>query len=232
MVRRRAERDEIETVALEITGIRRPGGVTEAGYQPVTVLTSRGDIAMRHYPAKGADRGIVCVGGVGGDFDTPVRGRLYPDLCRQLSAEGMAGLRVQYRSSTDLLESTLDVLTGVEFLLGEGVGRIGLVGWSFGGAVVVQAGSVNEAVRTVVTISTQSYGIDPAADLGPNCSILLLHGEADSTLPARCSRYGYEVARQPKKLMLHPSANHGLDEWGDEVPTIVADWLRNELSRP
>ncbi|MFP4144010.1 MAG: alpha/beta hydrolase family protein [Phycisphaeraceae bacterium] len=228
---RRAEREVAETLEMKLEGVDR-GSRTDAGYDPLTLRTSRGTIESRYYPAAPASEAVIYVGGVGGGFDTPVRGGLYPRLCSRFQQEGISGLRVAYRHSTALLEATLDVLAGVAFLEREGIRKVGLVGWSLGGAAVVQAASLSERVRTVVTIATQSYGIEPARELGPRCSILLLHGKADQTMPIHCSEFGFEIAREPKELLLHEYANHGLDQWGDEVVDLIHDWLRDQLRRP
>jgi hypothetical protein len=111
------------------------------------------------------------------------------------------------------------------------VASVALVGHSFGGAVVIQAAAASPAVRTCVPMSTKSYGADAAAELSPRCSILLAHGTADEILPPRCSEYVYRIAGEPKKLLLKEGARHGLDEWADELPGILRDWIRTELSR-
>ena len=80
----------------------------------------------------------------------------------------------------------LDTLTGAEFLASEGVDRVGLVGHSFGGAVVISAAALSERVRAVVAMSTQTYGTGLAADVAPR-PMLLIHGTADEVLPAACS---------------------------------------------
>lgn len=204
---------------------------TEGGYEPTMVRTSRGPIEMHHYRVEHARKAAIFVGGAGGGFDTPWRGRLYPVLCRQFQQEGQVTcLRVRYRHPADLLECTLDVLAGVDFLQQQGVARMAVTGWSFGGAVVVQAAALAERVRTVVTVATQSYGIDAVAELGPRCSVLLLHGQADETLPSRCSEYAHQIAREPKKLILDPESNHGLDQY-EAMPATVHGWITGELSR-
>jgi fermentation-respiration switch protein FrsA (DUF1100 family) len=229
------ERDAEATVELGIEG-HDAGDVTPEGYRPVTLHTSRGDVEMRHYPPAAAvesTSAAIFVGGAGGGWDTPVRGFLYPRLSEELSrSDGMHALRVRYRHPCDLLESVCDVLAGLHFLSHElGVRRVGLVGHSFGGAVVIQAAALAaDVVRTCVPLSTQSYGADPAAALGPGCSLLLAHGTADEILPHRCSEHVFAIAKEPKKLLLKDGARHGLDEWADELPSIVREWLKTELA--
>jgi pimeloyl-ACP methyl ester carboxylesterase len=64
-------------------------------------------------------------------------------------------LRVRFLYPTNLYESVLDVIEGIHLLEQQGIESVGLVGHSFGGAVVIQAGTASsDRVRTVVTLST------------------------------------------------------------------------------
>jgi hypothetical protein len=86
-------------------------------------------------------------------------------------------------------------------------------------------------VRTVVTLATQSYGADATPELATRCSLLLLHGTADPVLPPVCSQHVYELAFEPKRLILYPDAAHGLDEVAGEVYQVVRDWVIEQLNR-
>jgi alpha-beta hydrolase superfamily lysophospholipase len=225
--------------ALTVREVERAQPISD-GYELVTLRTDRGDIEMRYYRAAAATSAAIFVGGAGGGFDTPVCGWLYPRLCEQLATRGVAALRIRYRKPAHLTESVLDVLAGIGFLGDDGARDLGLVGHSFGGAVVIRAAAEAAAaaaqapaVKTCVALSTQSYGADAARDLSPQCSLLLAHGQADEVLPPDCSRHVYNIAGEPKKLLLHPMARHGLDEWADELPGIILDWLSDALhARP
>jgi pimeloyl-ACP methyl ester carboxylesterase len=199
------------------------------GYHPVTIETNLGNVACRYYEAGQTQRGMVCVGGVGGDFDSPAKG-LYPRLCKDLMGNGIAGLRVRFRYPHNLVEATLDVLAGLSFLESQGITDTALVGHSFGGAVVIRAAAVAQSVRTVVTLATQSYGADVVVELPPDCSILLIHGTHDQVLPPSASEYVYRIAHQPKRLKLFKGADHGLDSVADEVYELVRGWIVEQLN--
>lgn len=204
-------------------------GPPEGSFVPVELPTSRGMIACRHYVAPGSSTAALFVGGAGGGFDTPVRGWLYPRLCEELPPRGIAALRVRYRHPADLAESTLDVLAGLGFLKANGAASVVLVGHSFGGAVVIQAAAADRVVRGVAPLSTQSHGAHPVSGLAPRCSVLLMHGTADEILPPSCSRWVYDRARGPRRLVLLKGARHGLDEADVEVHRTVLDWIVTTL---
>jgi pimeloyl-ACP methyl ester carboxylesterase len=193
-------------------------------YEFVRIKTSRGRIDCHYYRVEGTDRGVIMVGGIGGDFDTPANG-LYPRLCADLKEVGISSLRVRFRYPTDLAEAVIDVLVGLEFLRGDKIKLFGLIGHSFGGAVVVQAAYNDKSVKTVVTLSTQSFGINPISSLTEGTSVLLIHGEADETLPPNSSVYAYNLAHEPKKIKIYENAGHGLNEVSDEVYMEVKNWI-------
>ena len=204
-------------------------GTPEDGYYPVKLVTSRGNIHCRYYPVEETQTAAIWVGGVGGDWDTPAQ-QLYPQLCEELQSEAaIASMRVRYRYSTRLEEAILDVLAAVTFLQAEGITAIALIGHSFGGAVVIQAGVQSEVIRTVVALAPQSYGTEFVEALATRASLLLLHGMSDPILPPECSRNIYKRALEPKQLILYPNAGHGLDEVAMEVHQVVRDWILTEL---
>jgi dienelactone hydrolase len=118
----------------------------------------------------------------------------------------------------------------------QGIESVGLVGHSFGGAVVIQAATTTTAassdtVRTVVTLSTQSYGAEGISGLKQGSSILLIHGTDDKVLPPYCSSYVYNLANDPKEIIFYRGATHGLDEAAEQVHQMVHHWLVKHLKK-
>lgn len=198
-------------------------------YQSLTFLTGRGDINARYYQAEFSAGIAIFVGGVGGDWDSPSKG-LYEKLCLSLKEAGMSSLRVRYRFPTILEEAVFDIVAAVEFAGLENAPKIALTGHSLGGAAVLQAGAISGIAHTVVTLSTQCYGADAVAQLPEGCSVLLLHGEKDSILPYQCSKQTYNIAKNPKQLILYADDGHNLDESHEEVYNDVYNWIVTELS--
>lgn len=214
-----------EVLEADILNMKKEPG---EGFESVIMETSRGRVECRYYAAEHADKAVVMVGGIGGGFDTPAKG-LYPRLCTDLLDSGISSLRVRFRYPTDLAEAAMDVLVGIEFLKGEGITRFGLIGHSFGGAVIVQAAHNENTVKTIVTLSTQSLGISPISNLAEGVSVLLIHGDKDETLPSGSSVYAYSLAHEPKKLTIYEGTGHGLEEVSDEVYAEVTNWIENYL---
>ena len=176
-------------------------------------------------PRRQARRRGVFVGGTDGGFDGPANG-IYATLAEDLRG-GVSSLRLDFRlheAPGDVGEGTHDVLAGVAFLKSEGAGRIGLVGHSYGGAVVINAAALSSDVDAVVTLSTQTAGTALVDRIAPR-PILLVHGELDTRLPPRCSRYVYERAGEPKELVILPGAKHSLRQCREELRTLLREWL-------
>jgi fermentation-respiration switch protein FrsA (DUF1100 family) len=189
--------------------------------------TPGGKIRCRvHRPAKGGG-GIVWVFGAGGGLGGPAGG-LYERLAAQLQPEGVFSLQVAYRQPGHMDPCIEDTLTGVSYLESIGVRRAVLVGHSFGGAVVINAGARSSTVIAVAALSSQSYGAGAVSQLSPK-PLLLIHGEDDEVLPPSCSETLYRAARRPKQLLLYPGCLHGLDQCRDEIDRDLLAWLHDVL---
>lgn len=195
----------------------------------LTFETSDRNVAGRFHPTDGTALGaVLCVGGAGGGFDGPARG-IYSALCAQLQRRSIAGLRLDYRYRNHLEDCVLDTLLGIEFLAGEGIENVVLVGHSFGGAVVITTGAISPHVKAVVPMSTQTYGTNRAPELAPR-PLLLIHGTADEILSDRCSQHVYHIANEPKELRLFTGVRHGLDEAREEILELLVHWITEKLS--
>jgi len=192
----------------------------------VVLTTSSGDIKCILHPASGS-AGVIWVCGALGGLDGPSFG-IFKDLSQELTAEGITSLRLDYRLPGYVPPCVLDVLVGIYFLGHEGMENIGLVGHSFGGAVVIQAGVMSPQVKTVVGLSSQTYGAHPADKLSPK-PLLLIHGERDRNLPADCSRQIFQWAKEPKELVIYPNNGHFLRESHEELRNLLKGWLVDKL---
>lgn len=201
------------------------GSKTIHGYRPLTLATNRGDINTQHYHSPGASRAIIYIGD--GTFDSPGI-QLFPRLCEDLLLYRFSALRIAYRSSGDLAECVLDVLSGITFLESMGITSFGIVGYSFGGAVAIQAATLTYSVKTVVTLGTQWFGTDVAADL-KETSLFAIHGLKDKISPKYASTYVHDIAQSDKKLLFYENAGHNLHEVEQEVYFDIHDWVSEQI---
>ncbi len=209
--------------------IKEIGENAENGYIPIELITDRGEVSCRFYKVNSNKFGVIWVGGIGGGWDTPAEG-LYPDLSKQLKENDISSLRIRYRYPHDIDESVYDVLTGIKFLKDMGTSKIALVGHSLGGAVVIQAAGLSNSVKTVVVLSTQSYGSESVSNFSQDTSILLIHGADDPVLPSSCSKQVYSKAHDPKEIVILTGNAHCLDESSQKVHQIVYDWIVSKLT--
>jgi alpha/beta superfamily hydrolase len=174
--------------------------------------------------------GVVMVGGGDGGLDGPAES-LYPTLGNDLAGVGIATLRVDFRVHQfpgDVEEGVADVLTGVRYLIEQGVERLGVLGHSFGGAVVIESAAEEPAIRSVVTLATQTAGAQRVAELAP-VPLLLVHGLDDVRLTPDCSRMLYRLAGEPKRLELLDGATHSLRQRREDVRELVRRWFVETL---
>ena len=218
--------EEFIDLAISEIGIGEPADA----FRPITLQTTRGQIAARFYHIPSLKRAAIFVGGIGGGFDTPAN-NLYHHLSEQLVSEGISSLWIAYRNSTDMLEAVFDVMVGMLFLKQNGFEQVGLVGHSMGGAVAIQAANNSELAKTVVCLATQGYGAEPVGNFAKDTSLLLIHGKNDIILPYYSSEYVYELAHQPKKLVLLEGNGHTLDESEKIVYDKVHKWLVKQLKK-
>lgn len=195
-----------------------------AGACKVHLRTSRGAIPLILHQAENASRAVLCVCGAIGGFDGPAM--LYPRLGLLMPKAGFAVVRMNYRLPNDFDECVLDTIATLNFVKGMGYQKTTLVGHSFGGAVVINAGTLSPSVTAVVAISTQLAGAHGVSELAPK-PLLLVHGTADTILPDQCSRMLYDRAGEPKMLKLFDGADHRLSNCGDELFMLIRDWIES-----
>ncbi len=196
--------------------------------QGVVLHTSIGSInAILHQSPEGGEKAVLWVWGARGGYAGPAEG-IFANLAEAFTSQGIASLRLNYRHPSVYSESVLDALAGLEFLQRQGCARVAVVGHSFGGAVAITAGTLSPQVTAVVALSPQTYGAQGAALVSPR-PLLLVHGLNDTRLPPICARTIYQLADEPKELILYPETEHGLRECQDELHDLLGRWIPEKL---
>ena len=196
------------------------------GVERLRLVTDAGDMEGRLHLAAG-DAAVLWVFGAGGGLGGPAGG-VYARLGERLRPRGVASLELDYRQPGQLRDCVQDALLGLGLLASGGKRRVALVGHSFGGAVVVNAGAVSDAVVAVAALSSQTAGTTMVAALAPK-PVLFIHGDADEVLPASCSRDLHARAGEPKRLILYPGCRHGLDQCREALDRDLTAWLEEVL---
>ncbi len=209
-----------------VTMISEPAETGESR-QTAEISTPRGTVRGVLYPVERSRGAVLMVGGAGGDITGPTG--IYDELATRLQSRGAEALRLEYRTPNQLDECVYDLLAGIEALGQRGNERVVLVGWSFGGAVVISAGAATAAVVGVATIASQTYGAEAVGKLSPEKSLLLIHGTADRVLPYELSERLYAQAGEPKELVLYPDDGHGVERHRSEMLEKLHEWSRDLL---
>jgi pimeloyl-ACP methyl ester carboxylesterase len=198
------------------------------GGEDLMLETEGGALRARLHQAADASSGIVWVFGAGGGLGGPAGG-IYERLAARLQPEGISSLQVAYRRPAALKPCVEDTLTGAGFLRSHGTPRVILVGHSFGGAVVINAGVADPRVIAVAALSSQTGHTEAVGKLSPR-PLLLMHGEQDEVLSPECSLDLFRRAKEPKRLVLYPGCNHGLDQCRDEIDRDLTDWISETVA--
>jgi dienelactone hydrolase len=194
------------------------------------LTSARGPIPVLLDAVEGATAAVAMVGGADGGFDGPAEA-LYPTLVEDLAARGMTSLRLDFRIHrfpNDVAEGVYDLLHGIAALESRGARRIGLVGHSFGGAVVIEAGIRAPNVAAVATLATQTAGAQRTPELAPT-PLLLVHGRDDTRLSPECSQLLYDMAGEPKRLEFLDGATHSLRQRREDVRQLLLAWFDEHL---
>lgn len=192
----------------------------------VILNTPRGNIDSIFHCTTGTS-GVIWVCGALGGLDGPSFG-IFTTLSQELLSKGISSLRLDYCFPGDFDQCVLDVLVGIRFLEQQGKDKIALVGHSFGGAVVIMAGMMSLSAKTVVGLSNQTAGVQRVDKLSPR-PLLLVHGDRDRNLPARCSQDIYDWASKPKELVIYKGSGHFLRECQQELHDLLEGWLVDKL---
>jgi len=185
----------------------------------VEIAVGSGKVAGILHLAK-SKNAMILLSGAGGGLWGP--GGIYGDLGRRLKESNITALQLDYRHPNKTQQCVEDLYAALGFLNNNhGITNSIVVGWSFGGAVVITAGAQHSGIKGVATVASQTAGTSLITELDK--PILLMHGTGDTCLPYRCSEQLHAQAKGPKNLILFDGDNHGLTR---NSPKVVAN-LRN-----
>ena len=216
----------------------------ETSPQPTVVNGSNGAIEVIRFAAEGttARPAVLILHGSGG-LDTGYAA--YAPYAQALAASGVDAYVVGYFSRDarwpcacwDAWARTIADVTSAILRRPEADSRVGLLGFSLGGAVAVVSARDPRISALVVLAGpfpdeAQRVRIDRIPPL------LVLHGDADTSVPLRDGEALVNLARQQggrAELVVYPGAGHRISGWersaaGDAMSRMLA-FFRAELVR-
>lgn len=126
-----------------------------------------------------------------------------------------------------------DVQGAVDFMKGQGIRRIGLVGASMGGTASLVVASLGEgAIDAVVTLSApasiEGLGAGPEVVQGVVAAKLFLAGNGDAPA-AQDAQVFYDEGAAPKRVEILTTGDHGTDllegNQAEIVRSLIIGWL-------
>jgi dienelactone hydrolase len=172
---------------------------------------------------------IIFVTGVDGGFIEPVD-EMYSRTALTYVKKNVLSIFVTYRFPGELEPSVNDALAAVSFARARGVKQIALIGWSFGGAVIINTAVQAPEVNTVIGVAPQARDTERVAEFQKQ-SLILFHSEMDENVPFESSGEILDSAPEyiTKKLVSFPTGDHYLTGMSEQVDAELLPWLDNVI---
>lgn len=198
------------------------------------------------FPANTPLHCLIMVSGAGGGLHGPAD--LYNDLRHHLTRSTdhrIVTVAMDYRNPAHMTDSLHDVHSTLAQIRSQyDVSDVVLMGWSFGGGVVVGAAATDTLTTTrsphshgsiaaLITLGTQTAGTDGMERLHrAELSCLFFHGGSDTCLPVRCSQQLYaRYAGGDKELVVYEGDDHGCSQNKQNVIAKVEAFLHRVFAK-
>jgi alpha/beta superfamily hydrolase len=156
------------------------------------------------------------------------------DLYTQLapSLQHVAGVaQISYHHPGSLAECRACILNALDAFSRQGVERVALIGWDFGGAVAIAAGAQSPLVTGVACLAPDPCASDAIAAISPR-RLLLAHGSADTVIPQSASILLHTQAGHPTELALYPNETHDFIRYRAAILQRLILWSTTLLRTP
>jgi dipeptidyl aminopeptidase/acylaminoacyl peptidase len=193
--------------------------------------------AILHLPDGETIGGVAVLPGRGGTMEDTAY------LCDALADAGVAALRFTFRIDGDAFAGLADAGGAIRLLRAHPAipQRVGVVGWSFGGAVAALVAGRDSRLRAAVLISTpaaREYFGDakPLAEISRTRAMVLIVRPAEDEVvpPGDADRFAAVLtqARVRHELATIAGADHNFTQPAQraELLSTVTTWLRGALA--
>ena len=123
------------------------------------------------------------------------------------------------------------VLDALDAFSRQGIERVALIGWDFGGAVAIAAGAQRPLVTGIACLAPDTRASDAIAAISPR-RLFLAHGSADTVIPQSASILLHTQAGHPTELALYPHETHDFIRYRAAILQRLTLWTSSLLRTP
>ena len=160
-------------------------------------------------------------------------------VCQELENRSIVALRFNFRgvgnsngSADDSSGNINDIGAAIDYLLtvnGVDPGRIGLVGYSYGGAMVLRYAPNDERVRAIASISPAMTPVDSDPILKYNKPKYFISGERDEVVTLNKFKYLVDKVPDPKSYRIAAGVDHFWAGHEDVMAEDVVSFLQKHV---
>jgi pimeloyl-ACP methyl ester carboxylesterase len=132
---------------LYLIGVREQAVTDEC--TRVTFFTTRRDLTAYTHLTRTSRQAVILLDSDTNDLEAHSE---FDQLAREIGRHGIGSIRLDYRFPGDRAQCAIDALLACQYLDDERISDVLLVGWSFGAAVALAAGSVGRIIIGVAAI--------------------------------------------------------------------------------
>ncbi len=194
----------------------------------IIIQSPEGDVTLyvSSPPDEKSHACIITCGGAGGGLDGPYN--LYDDMAAKFPIiYNLTVVQLDYRVYNSLKDAINDLVHCINYVTKMNYGSIIVIGWSMGGANVIESSyrcKDTSPIKGIITIAGQIFGAGNLPNLA-GIPILILHGTNDDCLKLTSAEFLYKIAKEPKKKIEVENGDHGLSGKGYD---IIVDWLKDQ----
>ena len=194
----------------------------------LTISTPRGSVHGLWRPSSRRHAAVLLLPGRDGSLSGPAD--LYAQLAPSLQPVA-AIAQVGYQRPGALASCRANILDTLDAFSRQGIERVALIGWDFGGAVAIAAGAQSPLVTGVACLAPDPGASDDIAAISPR-RLLLAHGSADTVIPQSASLLLHTQAGYPSELALYPHETHDFIRYRAAILERLILWASTLLRTP
>jgi dienelactone hydrolase len=128
-----------------------------------------------------------------------------------------------------------DLLAAIAFVRAEGAQSVALVGASLGGMAAAKAAAVADPAAVIIIGAPMGHpdleiNVSPAELQAATAPKLFIAAEDDRSVPAAETQAMYELAADPKEIVLYPASQHGTallaTQHGPDLQQRILDFIQ------